>query len=232
MSFLRNPDPIPWQKLAMTTLLAAGSTGTSLPVTSQLDAVDAAARGEHVTPADYETGIATQVWISQNGQKVAAVLEHDGSPLPTAVLSFDTRVEGDRARWHDWLLLANILQHLGDNAIVTTTRAYTPGDLGGGVATTASSPAAIADELLGEILDPAALPLGQAAFDAGWRDLVVGYPSGDEHDTPVEIAWPAARVGILPSGVERPSTLLDWDLRVPEEWTVETLLSALNGGAN
>jgi hypothetical protein len=25
---------------------------------------------------------------------------------------------------------------------------------------------------------------------------------------------------------------LDWDLRVPEEWTVETLLRALTGGAN
>jgi hypothetical protein len=95
-----------------------------------------------------------------------------------------------------------------------------------------SSPAAVADERLGEILDPAALPLGRAAFDAGWRDLVVGYPSGDEHDTPVEIAWPAPKVGILPSGVERPSTLSDWDLRAPEEWTVETLLRALTGGAN
>ena len=231
MSFLRNPDPIPWQTLAMTTLLAAGSTGTSLPVTSRLDVVDAAARGEYVTPADHETGIAIQVWTSQNGQEAAAVLEHDGSPLPTAVLSFDTRVEGDRARWHDWLHLANILQHLGDNAIVTTTRTYAPGDLGGGVAATAS-PAAVAGELLGDILDPAALPLGQAAFDAGWRDLVVGYPSGDEHDTPVEIVWPAARVGILPSGVERPSTLSDWDLRAPEEWTVETLLRALAGRAN
>ena len=186
----------------------------------------------HATPADHETGIAIQVWTSQNGQEAAAVLERDGSPLPTAVLSFDTRVEGDRARWHDWLHLANILQHLGDNAIVTTTRTYAPGDLGGGVAATASSPAAVASELLGDILDPGALPLGQAAFDAGWRDLVVGYPSGDEHDTPVEIAWPAAKVGILPSGVERPSTLSDWDLRAPEEWTVETLLRALAGGAN
>jgi hypothetical protein len=25
---------------------------------------------------------------------------------------------------------------------------------------------------------------------------------------------------------------LDWDLRVPEEWTVETLLRALTGGTN
>ena len=100
------------------------------------------------------------------------------------------------------------------------------------MAATASSPAAVASELLGDILDPGALPLGQAAFDAGWRDLVVGYPSGDEHDTPVEIAWPVAKVGVLPSGVERPSTLSDWDLRTPEKWTVETLLHALIDGAN
>ena len=127
--------------------------------------------GESVTPADHETSIAIQVWTSQNGQEAAAVLERDGSPLPTAVLSFDTRVEGDRARWHDWLHLANILQHLGDNAIVTTTRTYAPGDLGGGVAATASSPAAVASELLGDILDPGALPLGQAAFDADGATL-------------------------------------------------------------
>jgi hypothetical protein len=58
---------------------------------------------------------------------------------------------------------------------------------------------------------------------------MIGMEAGDDINTPIEVAWTAARVGILPTGVERPSTLSDWDLREPSEWTTEELLDALGG---
>ena len=60
--------------------------------------------------------------------------------------------------------------------------------------------------------------------------MVVGHPAQDEDDTPIEVAWPSSKVGILPTGVDRPGTLLDWDLRTPDAWTVQELLIALAQG--
>ena len=81
------------------------------------------------------------------------------------------------------------------------------------------------------MFDLAAVPLAEVAVEAGWDQLVAGYSSGDPDDTPVEVAWPARRVGILPSGGRRPSTLTDWDLRTPDKWTPAELLAALAAGA-
>jgi hypothetical protein len=84
---------------------------------------------------------------------------------------------------------------------------------------------------LNDVFDQAAVPLAEAAIAAGWDHLIVGHPSGDLDDTPIEIAWPSQGVGILPTGGSRPSTLADWDLRPADEWTIEALLAALDGGA-
>ena len=86
---------------------------------------------------------------------------------------------------------------------------------------------AASSEVLEDVVDSAAKELAAAAVEAGWGDLVVGMEAGDDLNTPIEVAWTAARVGILPSGVGRPAALTDWELREPSEWTVEELLEAL-----
>jgi hypothetical protein len=83
-------------------------------------------------------------WTTMNDQPGATVLERNGGPLPTAVLSLDTAAAPDKARWTDWLHVSNLLQHLGDQAVITTTRTYTPG----------GPPAASADRQLSPHLRP------------------------------------------------------------------------------
>lgn len=229
MIFLAHPDPTAWRHLAMTTALAAGGAGTSLPIPSAATAIDQAARHLPLTPANHDTGIAALTWTTLNDQLAATVLERGGPPLPTVVLSHDTGAHPDKARWTDWLHVGNLFQQLGDHAVITTTRTYTPGVL------TASPPpqagaATAAEGALADIFDPTALPLAEAAIAAGFDQLSIGHPSGDPDDTPIEVAWARRRVGILPTGGNRPSTLLDWDLRPADEWTVPDLLAALDGG--
>ena len=228
MAFLAYPDLSAWRELSQAAVLAAGASGAAIQVENLAAAVGASAAGESPIPASHETGSAVMTWSSQNGQIAVTAIERDGGPIPTAVLAYDSSVETDRNRWSDWLHLGNLIQYLGDHAIITTTSAYdaepaTSSHLAdvGLVASTS--------ELLEEIVDGEARDLAAAAVEAGWRDLVVGLEAGDDLNTPIEVAWTAARVGIMPSGVERPSTLTDWELREPSAWTKEELLGALRG---
>ena len=229
MVFLAHPDPNVWSELAQAAALSAGSSGAAIPVVDLANAVTAAATGAHQTLAGNETGRVAMVWASQSDQGAMTALEREGDSLPTLVLSYDTSIDTDRSRWSDWLHLGNILQHLGGHAIITTTSTYSKEPSGLPLVVEAAVEST-ASELLGDVVDAEALELAVAAVNAGWRDLVVGSGAGDDIDTPIEVAWPAARVGILPTGVARPSTLGDWDLREPSAWTKEELLEALRRG--
>ena len=121
-----------------------------------------------------------------------------------SVLTLDTASEPDKGRWTNWLHTANVLQHLGQNAALSTTRSYTPEAAAQSIAESASEPQAIASELLVEVFDQAAILLAEAAVAEGWSELVVDYPAQDHDDTPIEVAWPNSKVGILPSGITRP----------------------------
>ena len=231
MLCLAHPDPTAWRRLAMTTAVAAGRAGTTLPVISAAAAINQASRHLPVAPAGHDTGIAALTWATLNGQPAATVLERNGSPLPTAVLSHDTGAPPDKARWTDWLHVGNLLQHLGDHAVIVTTRTFTP-ETGPRPSAPPTATSSGTRKLLADVFDPAALPLAEAAISAGWDQLVVGFASGDADDTPIEVAWPTQRVGILPTDGSRPSTLTDWDLRTPDQWTVAKLLTALNGGSS
>lgn len=230
MLFLAHPDPDAWRHLAMTIALAAGGAGRQLQVTSRAVAVEQAARHIPIGLADHDTGIAALSWSTQNGQPAASVLERNGQPLPTAIVSMDTAAPPDKGCWTDWLHIGNLVQYLGEHAVLTTTRTYT-GDTATPPAVGIPAAMSPVGDLLADVFDRAAVPLSEVAVEAGWDRLVVGYSSGDPDDTPVEIAWPARRVGILPSSGRRPSTLTDWDLRTPQEWTADELLAALAGGA-
>ena len=230
MTFLRYPDSKAWQSLATTTALAPAQSGTKVNVEDGSAAVDQAAAGDEVTLAEAPTDIAAVTWVSQNDLRCVVVLKQNGDPVPSAVVSLDTSEESDKNRWADWLHLGNILQHLGEPAVITTTRTYAPGILGAVPTASAEVEQGVEwEELLTDVFDPAAVPLARAAIAAGWTELVVGYESGDADDTPIEVAWLAAKVGILPSGGNRPGTLEDWDLRFADGWTEDLLVAALEG---
>lgn len=144
-----------------------------------------------------------------------------------AVVSYDTAVATDKGRWSDWLHLANVVQYLDDDAIITSTRSHLP-DL---TSVTPQPPAGADDTLLNEILDKGAMTLVRGVVAAGFTDFEVGMGAGDPDDTPIEVVWPAARIGILGSGTRRPITLEDWDLRHPEQWSVDELVKRLGEDA-
>jgi len=226
MCFLRYPDASPWRSLAQTTAIALCQGGSVLSTMNRQSAVDAAAVGDAIVPVRDETGIVALTSTSQGGQSLTTIIERDSTAAITAVLSYDTNVEPNRARWSNWLHLANLLQHLKEHAIVTTTRSYVPFLDEDSPQMTPTGVPDHTGEILADVFDQAALPLALTALSAGWTDLVVGL-SFDEDDTPVEIAWPSAKVGILPSSGSQPATLDGWDLRVPRDWTVDALLKAL-----
>ena len=179
-----------------------------------------------IPPAPHETDIAVMSWRTSCGQPAATILVRDAG-LPGVVLTLDTAGEPDKGRWSEWLHMANVLQHLGHNAVLSTTRSYVPDAADLTFAEPAPEPRATEPNLLVDVFDEAAIPLAEAALAEGWSELVVDYPAQDQDDTPIEVAWPNCKVGILPSGVTRPSTLADWDLRAPDAWTVQELLDAL-----
>ena len=221
---LRHPEPDPWQVLAMITALAAAKGAPPVAVSSSDDAVGQAAQHKPISLAPHETGIAAMAWTTSGGQPATTILEQD-TAVTRAVLTLDTATEPDKGRWTEWLHMANVLQHLGDDAVISTTRSYAPAPQAPPIAEPTPKPTDT--DLLTDMLDQAAIPLAEAAVAAGWSELVVGSSAQDQDDTPIEVAWPSCKIGILPSGSTRPSSLDDWDLRTPDAWTVQELLDAL-----
>ena len=232
MMRLRHPERDPWQTLAGAIATAPGLTGSRVPVLLASQALDQAARHEPIQAAPHNTDTAAVTWNTSGGQPAATILHRHASIQDIAVvLTLETTSEPDKALWTDWLHMANLLQHLGHNAEISTTRTYTPQEAH---STTEAvfQPTDIEPDLLADVFDPAAIPLAEAA--AACEDsveFVVDYPAQDQDDTPIEVAWPNCKVGILPSGTPRPSTLDDWDLRTPDAWTTQELLDALAQGS-
>lgn len=227
--YLAHPDDQAWRALALTTSLAPGN-GHTLPVDDIGRAVDELAFGDVVQPSDHETGIAAVTWTSQSGQHGGSILERGRAQILTAIVSHDTSIEPDKARWTDWLHLGNILQFLDENAVITTTRTYSHTESASTGPVPSTQFSSSDEDLLADVFDAAAIVLAEHAIDAGWSDFEVAFPAGDADDTPIEVAWPASKVGILPSNVARPTTLLEWDLRSPAGWTQESLVETLEQG--
>ena len=228
MAYLANPDPLAWQQLAQMTALAAGASGTAFPVDDIQAAIQAAATGGSPTPAAHETDARIMAWSSQGGQKGVTALEKGDASTQGVVLVYDSSIDTDRGRWSDWLHLGNLLQYMGSSAVISTTSLY---DAEPFVAPqpVENEPAVLLDELLVDVVDASVRALAAIAVKAGFTELEVGYETGDEMEAPIEVAWPAAKVGILVTGSNRPGGLEDWDLRDPTSWTEGALLEALTG---
>ncbi|MEW6474309.1 MAG: DEAD/DEAH box helicase [Actinomycetota bacterium] len=238
VSHLRHPDPLTWQHLVTALTLAPGPSGTHVPVGDRRATIDRLARGGQPEPSATPTGIDTITWETTGGLVVATLLDKDPAvPTVTGVASLDTTRDPDRDRWEDWTHLGNLLQFLGDAAILITTRTWSPEETPALTATPAAPPTpqppgGPAAAELDDCYDDAARALAEAALAHGYTDLVVGYEPGDPDGTVLEVAWPARKVGILPTGATQPGALTGWAVRTPDLWEPADLLAALDEGAH
>ena len=233
MRFLRHPEDSAWNSLAQGTAIGPAQQVPPIYVPDANAAIQQAGDGAAITEAAEPTGIAAITWVSQGECPCVVLVEDEGPPVPTAVLSLDTNAEADKARWSDWLHLGNILQHMGDRAMISSTRTFLPSlTATAAPESTGTSGDSDLEDLLADVFDPAAATLARVVAAKGWRGFVVGYASGDVDDTPIEVAWPDQKVGILATGGQRPRNTDEWDLRNSDQWTPEQLISALELGAS
>jgi hypothetical protein len=224
MLFLEVPELDVWRALATGLAVAPAQGAARVMVESAESAVTIIASGGSLAAIGHETDVGVLTWHSTTDLPCSAIAER-GVSTPRSVVSLDTDVPPSHNLWADWLHLGNLLQHLGDRAVIATTRSYAPDAVS--PETVAAPAAGDGGDLLGEVLDPAAIPLARAAIEAGRAGLEVGFGLGDPDDTPIEIAWPAAKVGILPTGGSDPGEYDGWMLRFPSGWTESELLQAL-----
>jgi len=153
-------------------------------------------------------------------------------------------------RWREWLQWANVIQFLGarheqraawiagvsdpDMAEIDDLWIMPAAAVSG--APTAQAPAAettveITDDMIEEldlVLDRAARALAKTALHRGAPPFIAGY---ELDGTPIEVAWPEQRIGVLASG-DGASTADDttgWRLETADRWTTDQLLEALKG---
>lgn len=225
LAALEHPEPEPWRALAAAVVLVgAQSPGSvTVEVDSITGAIDAFAFGDEL---GNQTGDQRAVlWQTAGGQMVGTFLRA-GEHQPRAVVSYDTEIDTDKGRWSDWLHLGNLVQYLDERATVTSTRSHSPQLIDTPPAPAPSPPT----DLLDDVLDAEVRSLAAAVVAAGITDLEVGFGAGDDDDTPIEVAWPTRRVGILAAGVPRP-VVDGWDVRPAVEWSIDELLKRLGGSA-
>lgn len=230
MNRLRYPDADVWQSVG--TGVAAGPV-VNTPTVDVADfaaTVEAAAGGADPVPAGVPTQIRAATWKSTGGLVAHTVLQQHPQRC-AAVVSLDTSDEVTQDEWSDWLHLGNLVSGLGADAVIGTTRSH-------------SMPAPVPlteepvfaadtdiDALLADSYDGAARELGAAGADAGFTDLVVGFETDWPDGTLLEVAWPALKVGILPSGAQIPDDRDGWKLLVAGDATAAELLAALKSEA-
>ena len=166
------------------------------------------------------------------------------SSIPSRAV--DVEAAQHRDRWADWMQWANVLQFLrgyGRNAVIAATTQADTIDLdhlwlldGGrpapapvpGVAPSAEQElrglSSEQEEELELIDDDAVRLLAQSALERGAPDLIAGFEV-DGH--PVEVMWPDQRVGIALDGDDR--SIDGYDVRPASEWTLDELLTRLQG---
>ena len=229
MLALESPDAGHWRQAAEVVAAAAAMNLTPLWVDDANLVIDQLAQHEDPPASQFETNTAIVEWTSLHGLDAATVFDRSsGASLVGAVVSLDTELPADKARWADWHHLANILQYLDAAGVITTTRTYIsePFELTVPVTPTPTNTAVDLDD----IFDPVALTLTQAAVDNGFTEIVIGDSAGDPDDTPIEAHWPAAKIGIVAEGVSAPDLGDGWDIRPSDKWTLAELLDALNTG--
>ena len=229
MLALEHPEATDWRQAAEVVALAAMMKLPPIWVDDTALAINNLAQRLEPTASSVETTTAVVQWDTINGLPAATMLDRStGADLTGVVLSLDTGLSADKARWTDWHHAANIFQHLDESAVITTTRTFIPDTV-----VLAPPPAANPEAhgpVLDNIYDPAALSLTQAALDAGYHDVVIGESAGDADDTPIEAQWPKNKVGVVAVGVTAPSIGEGWTIRASDNWTTEELLDALHAG--
>jgi hypothetical protein len=231
MARLRHPDTDVWQSIGTGVVAAPVRNAPTVDVADVAAALEAAAGGGVPQPAGMSTEIRAATWETTGGLVAHTVLQQQPQRC-AAVVSLDTSGEVTQDAWSDWLHLGNLLAGLGEEAVITTTRSYRRGAVPEPateppVATTDSD----VEALLTDSYDEAARKLGAAGAAAGFTSLVVGLETDWPDGTLLEIAWPASKVGILPSHAKIPADRDGWTLLVAGAATDVELLAALESKA-
>jgi len=237
MHALREPDDAAWAMLMK--MLSLQVVSGSEPIWFETAgggleaAIDALATGELPAGAPSRTDSACWTWSTSADQAVATVLT-GAQERVFSVVSYDSASAPEKNRWSDWLHLGNLLQYIGDDAVITTTRNHIPGFIAGPEVSIESgseseTEVAASRPSLEDTFDRGSKDLANAMFDAGFGDFEVGVSAEDSDDTPIEILWRSAKVGIVVPGGNVPSMGDGWQIRPSDEWSNESLLAALRG---
>jgi ATP-dependent helicase YprA (DUF1998 family) len=263
---LRHPDRAAWEDAALSTLAGLTSRGSTTRIgrTGVADVITSAAAGTPVA-ADEGDDVLLVDRRTSNGLALRSLLdvrpEVGGGAAErwTVVASLDDSAvalaDADhRARWHDWLQWANLLQFLqadGRQAWIGTTSLAGTLDLGefdivpGATIPTAEGPEAgtpgpvvlgrDAEEELELILDDRARSLTEAALRAGAPVPTAGYEpdAGGDRGWMIEVAWPERRVAILTETDPALASWLaaeGWTARSVDEWDEGALVHAVADG--
>jgi hypothetical protein len=244
LTHLRHPDPDAWEHLATALALAPGPSSPNMPVADRAATINRVASGGTPDASPTPTGTDVITWATTGELAVATILDRDPKvPTVTAVASLLSEDAPDKGRWEDWSHLGNLLQFLGDAAVLCTTRTWTPeeavatpptpvpGEVAAPIGRTAPGGLETPDlSVLGDCYDDEARALAEGILAAGHTRVIVGYEPGDAAGTLLEIAWPAERVGILPTGAAK-TELPGWSVGTPDQWDPASLLAALTEGA-
>ena len=228
---LREPQDGAWSKVSSAVAVGAMSGAPTIDVENLDSTVELAARGQALQVAPVATAVVAGSWQTSGTLTGHSVLQREPFRC-AAVVSLDTDAPVSQDQWSDWLHLGNLIAGLGPDAVITTTRGYVPADVAGDVQAPATDAAATpdSDALLADSFDDAARALARIAIAQGFSDVVVGYETDWPDGTLIEIAWPASKVGILPSGAQVPEDRDGWTLLVADDGTDDHLLAALESG--
>lgn len=246
IEFLRRPDMNAWERLALSAVGGAfslGATKHQLDAEAIAPALAQSVVGDLDPPAPSADPVAmASTFVTDAGHRLHLFLRLPADEERWTVVSSvadsglaitDT---AHRHRWHDHLQWSNILQFLRADGREATIGAASMGaelidDLwirdvhrAGGPADgdTDLSPDVLAELELVE--DDATRTLVEATLRAGAPLFIAGVETAD--GAVVEAGWPDRKVGVSRSGEDVP-TEEGWEIRAVDEWTVESLMTAL-----
>jgi hypothetical protein len=245
LDYLLHPEDDAWERLAVSAVTGGAASGGGLTAVALEDLRDVLSGLSVSSTPDAEHRLVC--FSTQNGLWVDAVLRPPPNDERWSVIAAlpdaaeDVATDAHRARWHDWLQWANVLQFLdshGRQALIGTTSMRDEllvdllvldlVDEAEEAATAATAEVELDGEVLEELdllTDEAVLKLVRTVLERGAGKFVAGFelPEGEL----VEAAWPAAQVGVLMPGEELAAA--GWDLRPVDRWNADDLTAALSG---
>ncbi len=246
LDFLRHPELMDWERLALSAVGGAFSLGA---VRHEVDAANVAPLLSHAvhgslvpTPAVGAPIALASTFVTDHGHRLHCFLRHPADDERWTVISSISDsaaavVESEHHHcWQDHLQWANVIQFLtgvGRDAVISASSVGEEAvhDLWLVDAEAGEGPVPVGTELaeamvdeLELVEDDAVRRLVEAVLRAGGPSFEAGHElaSGDL----VEAGWPDHHVGVVSDGATIPAPA-DWAIKTTSAWSTDTLLEAL-----